>query len=383
MNADVIEKRVDKISETINIFEKESAKMKSKLLQALTIGLAMMLVVSFTLVGCAKEEVTPTPAVQPGEVYKVRYQVYYTKGSQTYQWMNEFFAKPLEKMSNGRFEIEQFGAGELLSGGDFLTGTGSGLVELCHDFGGYHTGESNLEFIEMGMPGYICDENDWRFFSYEFGWDDWMQENYFTPANVYKLATTALSSSPLMTTKPVNSLEDLRKLKVRCPGIPGMLMEQLGVSTVMVAFQECYTALASGIIDGMSGPTWDMYHDMKFDEVMKYGLLPYVIEGHASRLIANKDFMDGLPEDLQEIVWVAAHFCASRLYESMGFYSTEGLKAMQDEMGVTVTHIPEEDMPEWKAAQARIIEDLKSRDAITAEACKLVEDYARARGYIE
>lgn len=369
---------------------------KSFTLISITV-LVMLLAVS-VLAACAAPSPSPTPSPSPSpsptasptpspspaqEVYKVRFHVYYTKGSQTYQWMNEFFAQTLEELSNGRFEVEQYGAGEILSGGDFLTGTGSGMIELCHDFGGYHTGDSNLEFIEMGMPGYICDENDWRFFSYAFGWNDWMQEKYFTPLNVYKLATTPLPSSPLMTTKPVNSIEDLRKLKVRCPGIPGMLMEQLGVSTVMVDFQECYTALASGVIDGMSGPTWDMYHDMNFDEVVKYGLLPYVIEGHATRLIANMDFMDSLPEDLQAIVRVSAHFCANRLYEEMGFYATEGLKAMQEEMGVTITHIPEEDMAEWKAAQAGAIESLKASDAITADACKLVEDYARARGYID
>jgi tripartite ATP-independent transporter DctP family solute receptor len=110
--------------------------------------------------------------------------------------------------------------------------------------------------------------------------------------------------------KPVRTPEDLRGVKIRTMENPMHIayFKELGANPTPMSWGELYTALQQGVVDAEENP-YAIIADGKFNEVQKY-----VSEtGHVfsvTLLVANKKFIDDLPEDLRAIIVNAAKDCA-------------------------------------------------------------------------
>lgn len=102
--------------------------------------------------------------------------------------------------------------------------------------------------------------------------------------------------------KPIKSPEDMKGLKFRTQG--GQLLEKLystlGASSVSIPFNELYTALQQGTVDGEEN-TWSNIESKKFDDVQKYT----TVMG-ATRvdylLMTNTKFWNSLNDSTKKIV---------------------------------------------------------------------------------
>lgn len=71
--------------------------------------------------------------------------------------------------------------------------------------------------------------------------------------------------------KPINTVEDMKGLKMRVPGLPVLIKcyEKFGVLPTPVPFSDLYTALQTGMVDAQENPVAQI-DDSKFYEVQKY-----------------------------------------------------------------------------------------------------------------
>jgi tripartite ATP-independent transporter DctP family solute receptor len=103
-------------------------------------------------------------------------------------------------------------------------------------------------------------------------------------------------------TKPITSPADLRGFKIRLPVAPYLisLFRHLGASPTAINFNEVYSALQTGIVDGQENPLV-LIDTAKLYEVQKYcSLTNHVWSGfHVSFSVPA---WKRLPPDLQEIV---------------------------------------------------------------------------------
>ena len=107
----------------------------------------------------------------------------------------------------------------------------------------------------------------------------------------------------IMTTeRAVETIEDLRGLKIRTMESPPHLdaFAAFGASPLPMAYNELYTSLETGVIDGAEAANSN-YYSKRFFEVA-----PYWAHVGWPRLVApvlmSKVFYDRLPADLQELV---------------------------------------------------------------------------------
>lgn len=98
--------------------------------------------------------------------------------------------------------------------------------------------------------------------------------------------------------RPVETLEDLKGLKIRHPGgLMGQLyIEELGGSPMTVAGAEVPVALQQGVVDGLV-TTPVHYHDARWHT--KYMTLPFYA-GYGLPFYANLNWWNSLPEDIQD-----------------------------------------------------------------------------------
>jgi C4-dicarboxylate-binding protein DctP len=110
--------------------------------------------------------------------------------------------------------------------------------------------------------------------------------------------------------KPIQSVADLKGLKMRGPNpVYVGMFNALGASGMTTDWSEIYTALQTGVIDGMEASP-DMILSMKFHEQAKYLSKTNHIAACVYYMI-RKDWYEGLPKDLQEVVMKAAREAAA------------------------------------------------------------------------
>ena len=99
--------------------------------------------------------------------------------------------------------------------------------------------------------------------------------------------------------KEINSIADLKGLKMRIPGLAGEVFAAAGGTAVTIPGGELYTSMQTGVIDAVEwvGP----YNDksLGFHQVAKYYYYPGWHEpGSILEFVVNKESLEALPERL-------------------------------------------------------------------------------------
>ena len=163
--------------------------------------------------------------------------------------------------------------------------------------------------------------------------------------------------------KEINSLTDLRGIKMRIPGLGGEVMDRMGVGVEQIAGGEVYPALERGTIDAAEwvGP----YDDEKlgFNKVAPYYYYPGWWEpGPGISLYVNRDAWDGLPQLYKEAITTAA---ASTNVAMLSSYDAKNPLALQRliDSGTEVRPFSNDIMEAAEASAFSIMEEEAAADA--------------------
>lgn len=153
--------------------------------------------------------------------------------------------------------------------------------------------------------------------------------------------------------KKIESLADLKGMKMRVPQAPISIaiFNALGANATPVAFNELYSALQQGVVDGQENG-YPTFTSNRYYEVQKYIAETYHMWS-INELFVSEVFWQKLTPELQEIVQTAC--------EESGVYQRNLYREMQDsskqealDNGVEITY---PDMTEWKEATESVYTD--------------------------
>ncbi len=125
-------------------------------------------------------------------------------------------------------------------------------------------------------------------------------------ANMVGLAWYDSGARSFYANKPLNSVEDIKGLKIRVQNsdVNVAMVEALGGNATPIPFGEVYTSIQSGVVDGAEN-NWPSYESTGHYEVAPY----YILDQHTivpEVLAINKGTWDGLSAEDQKIVRAAA-----------------------------------------------------------------------------
>ena len=155
------------------------------------------------------------------------------------------------------------------------------------------------------------------------------------------------------TVKPVNAIEDLKGMKLRVSNDPIMtgMVSGLGANATVVSFNELYSALQTGVVDGAEQPIAN-YQSNAFPEVAPN----LILDGHtlgAIQVIITDEAWDKLTPEQQDVLTEAGKYAS----EYNRKISEEAENKVLDELkanGVSVVDV--EDKTPWQEACKDIIE---------------------------
>jgi TRAP-type mannitol/chloroaromatic compound transport system substrate-binding protein len=242
------------------------------------------------------------PAVQTSPRVRWRLASAFPRSLETLFGINDYVAGRVEAITDGRFTIRAYPAGEIVPPLQVLDAAQQGTVQLGHAASYYFIGKNPALAFDAGVPFGLTarQQHSWL---YEGGGSALVNE-LFADFNV--IAFPAGSTGTQMGgwfRNEIGGLDDLGGLKMRIPGLGGEVMSRLGVSVQVLAGGEIYQALERGAIDATEwvGP----YDDEKlgFQNVANHYYYPGWWEtGPTLSFYANRDAFDSLPGTYQEVL---------------------------------------------------------------------------------
>ncbi len=258
------------------------------------------------LAACAGPEDGAAPAVHTQKNIQWRLVSSFPRGLDTIFGGAETLANRVEALSEGRFKIRTYSAGEIVPGLQVLDALQQGTVQVGHTASYYFTGKNNSLAFDTAMPFGLNSrqQNAWL---YEGGGLELMREVYADFNTVCFPGGNTGAQMGGWFKHEVNTTDDLRGLKMRIPGLGGLVMDRLGVTVQVLAGGDIYPALERGTIDATEwvGP----YDDEKlgFHQIAKYYYYPGWWEpGPNLSALVNRKAWDSLPKSYQEIFASAA-----------------------------------------------------------------------------
>jgi len=250
------------------------------------------------------------------------------------------FSRLVDEMSEGRLTVSVYGAGELVPALGVFDAVSSGSVEAGHGAAYYWKGKNTATQFFTAIPfGMNAQEmNGWLY--YGGGMELWRE--IYEPFNIVPFAAgnTGIQMAGWFN-KQINTMDDIKGLKMRIPGLGGEVWNRAGGSSINIPGGELYTALQTGVIDATEwvGP----YNDLAlgFYQVADYYYYPGWHEtGSTLELIVNKDAFNALPKDLQAIVETASRMANQDMLDEFTGRNNTALQELINTHDVDVRPIP-------------------------------------------
>ena len=344
--------------------------MKMKKLITLLLALAMVL----SLAACGSKD-TPAPDGQntPAATYKIKLG---TTGNEEHQSTiaANFFKEKVEELTNGAVTVEIYPNSQLGSEREMAEGVKLGTLEMT------------IVTTDGTLPAWVPETQvlsiPYLLTSKEVAYEvlDNTIQPYFAPlfeAQGFKhLAFCELGFRHFTTNKrEITCAADMKGQSIRVQEAPiwFALTDCLGATATPVAFNELYTALSQGMVDGQENPIPSIASS-KFYEVQKYMCL----DGHtygAESILINLDYYNNLPAEIQTAIDEAAAYAGEQQRAAVSANEAAQLQQIKD-AGVIVCEDP--DITSFQEATAELYLRPEVQAIVSPELTEMVRSAAEA-----
>ncbi len=292
----------------------------------------------------------------------------------------ENLATRVAAASGGRLRIKVYGGGELVPAFEVFDAVSRGTVEMGHGASYYHKGKVDAAQFFTSIPfGMTNSElNGWLY----YGGGLELYRELYAPFNLVPFPTgnTSVQMGGWFN-KKINSIDDLRGLKMRIPGLGGEVLRRAGGTPVTLPGAEIFTALQTGAIDATEwvGP----YNDASFGlhKAARYYYYPGWQEpGPGLETIIHKDAWASLPPDLKEIVSITCQALTTDMAAEYANGNAASLAQLAQDENIEILEFPAEVLKLLRDIAEDVVTELMANDPAAAKIGKAYFDYLdRAR----
>jgi TRAP-type mannitol/chloroaromatic compound transport system substrate-binding protein len=274
----------------------------------------------------------------------------------------EFFAKRVAEITDNKFQIQPFAAGEIVPGLQVLDAVQNGTVEMGNTALYYYWGKDPAFTFGTALPFGFNMRQMQAWFHHAGGMD--MLNDLLKSYNCHGIpgANTGAQMGGWFR-KEIKSVEDVKGLKMRIGGFGGTILAKVGSVPQQLAAGDIYPALEKGTLDACEwvGP----YDDEKlgFVKVAKYYYYPGWWEGCGqSHNIFNLAKWNELPKHYQAALYAASHECTVWVTAKYDHANPAALKRLLG-AGAQLRAFPQDVMEAWYKAAGEIYADLSQSNA--------------------
>lgn len=289
----------------------------------------------------------------------------------------EFLAKLIEEMSDGRIQVKVYAAGELVPPFEVFDAVSSGTAQMGHAASLYWKGKNAATQFFTGVPFGLTSQEMTAWLHHGGGMQLW-RELY----SQFNLVPAAAGNSGVQMAgwfnKEIKSVEDIKGLKMRIPGIGGEIIKRAGGTPVTIPGGEIFSALQKGTVDATEfiGP----YNDLAFGfyKAAKYYYYPGWQEpGSSLEITINKKELEALPKDLQSIVMQACRVSADELSAEYTARNASALETLKTKHKVQVKQLPDDVLKKLHQLSNEVVAEMAEKDKFVKKVYDSVQAFQK------
>ena len=296
------------------------------------------------------------------------------------------WAEKVGKDSNGRIKVQLFPSMQLGgSANQLLQQAKDGVADIVWTLPGFTPGVMvkaevfELPFLHRNTYSTVMAAQDFV---------EMHMKDDFAPYKI--LAVKAQAGSLFMTKNPINTVEDIRGMKLRTPSrTNAWILEALGGVPVQVALPELAPMLSKGTVTG-SLLTYEIAPAVKMQDLVDYFTTLHGPQPRMSTTIftflMNKKKYDSLPADLKKVIDDnSGRNVAPFAIKVWDMIDADGLKVMQSKPKNKFVTLSAEETAKYRKLVQPVFDRLKAEldkagdngAKVIADAQALVEKYSK------
>ena len=302
------------------------------------------------------------PAVQTAQRVQWRLASSFPSSLDTIYGAATVLSERVAAMSEGRFAIRVYQAGEMVPALQVLDGVQKGSVQVGQTGGYYYTGKNPALAFDTCVPFGLTSRQQTAWLLEGGGLE--LVRALYADFNVisFPCGNTGAQMGGWFR-REIGALADLKGLKMRIPGLGGKVMDALGVSVQVLAGGDIYPALERGAIHATE---WVGPHDdekLGFHEVAKNYYYPGWWEpGPSLSFLVNREAWNALPAVYKEMFQAASKEAATAMQARYDAKNPPALRRLL-EQGVSLRPFPEDILRAAREAAEGMLAEGAAADA--------------------
>ena len=235
---------------------------------------------------------------------KLRIQTHFSQETLSGQLAGEYIEN-ITAMSNGGIEVEMFYASSVVKSAETFDAAATGILDCDMTGGAYQTGKNPaFQFTGDLMGGY---SNPYQQMSWMLhGGGRSAINDLYNAHNMEFVGWWIPGPESLSSTAPIRGVDDFKGWKFRSPpGLATKVFANLGASPIVMDFNEIFTALETGIIDGADAANLTNNIGLGLYDIAEHTNFPGFHSMPADHLACRKDIWDAMPDHHKRIMIVA------------------------------------------------------------------------------
>ncbi len=290
----------------------------------------------------AKPTQTAAPSPSPaGQVIEWKMPTHHPATVQDFTVLLPKFADMIKQATNGKLVLTLFPSGSIVPNpNDLMNATRDGIVPISISAPSYIRGTIPLTDVLDNLPVSYQSHQEFATIMYNRGLLDLAKpiyQNY--GVKLLTVYPTNATGGGIVSKKPINTLADMKGMKIRAYGPYLQLLNNLGAATTNMALTEVYMAASTGTIDGVL-TAWEPALTLKLPEVLKYAMMPDVYSTVGVQMVVNPKAWDGLTPGQRTLITNLAMQAQKRMVDQTASVdSLEGAKKLLEPRGMKINAV--------------------------------------------
>lgn len=300
------------------------------------------------MAGAAALSLTAGAAIADDHKTTLRIQTHFSTETLSGQMAGEFI-EDVTAMSNGEIEIEMFYASSVVKSAETFDAAATGILDCDMTGGAYQTGKNPaFQFAGDLTGGYANPYQQMAWLLHGGGYD--ALNKLYNPYGMEFVGWWIPGPESLSSTSPIRGVDDFKNWKFRSPpGVITLIFKNLGASPIVMDFNEIFTALETGIIDGADAANLTNNVGLGLYDIAEHTNYPGFHSMPADHLACRKDVWDAMPAHHQAIMKTAMQALALKnttINEVKNAQTAKDLRAK----GINLYEWAPEEMAKYRAA---------------------------------
>jgi TRAP-type mannitol/chloroaromatic compound transport system substrate-binding protein len=278
------------------------------------------------------------------------------------------FSENIKRLSADKLQIKFYEPGALVPALECFDAASKGSVESCWTTPGYHTGKLGSGVAFFTAVPFGPQLGEFLAWKWHGGGNEIRDKKYgefgLTAVDCFCIGPETSGWFK----EPVNSLEDLKGMKMRFFGLGARVMQKMGVSTQLLAGADIYPALEKGVIDATEFSMPDIDQNLGFYQIAKNNYYPgWHQQISCSELLMNRDAFNALPDTYKAMIEIAAGESVIATYANTEAKNPAAMNNMLSKFGVTNRRWDDATLAKFEAAWQEVVKEESAKDPFFKE----------------